>query len=292
MKLHLRLGGSFCNITKEGDKGRFSHRVCWVVLVCFLTENLVPFQNSSHHSLSPPSQVANSVSLSASPYTILAEGIPFTIVVLPVEQLAFIAEYRFTDRSTILHQRRKHFEFLKVLDPDGTIRICVAPISPTLIDRDSVWSQRKEIHQYLFAELTKGTAVEISTERKEQIILEMVTKLNQVQMGEGSTPEDVLKEFFVNSQSAFERIASSMMKGETSYPLEKYSVRSADYSHLQHFSWIYAIQTQFLKKILAQDVQKGISVLDVGTGFGHLILTSYNLLDPQERKQTHYVGTK
>jgi len=224
-----------------------------------------------------------------------------TVEVIPLIELEMTAA-RFSNCAATSRTRGEYFEFFRVIEPDGSTTVYISngrKREAEPVERDTVWRQRKELSRYFFGigkYESHGTARENGQcvgdqHEREQFILELVTRSNMLKLGNGASIEDVLHEFAVNSQAAFERAGDGLLRGRETYDIERYDVGADDYSHIKHFSWIYAMELELLQEILAEDTTREVVVVDEGTGFGHFILTARHVLRPDDLARLRFIGT-
>jgi hypothetical protein len=190
-----------------------------------------------------------------------------------------------------------YFEFLTIKRSDGT-RHCVianrADRSTAPIERDRVWFQRRELGHYLFPPWQResaGAPDHAGTLDREQLVLELVTQANIMKLGHGAGVEEVLETFFTHSQERFERATGAFYCGAQVYAVEHYDVGAPTYSHIEHFSWIYATELQLLHELAASHPERDLIVVDEGTGFGHFILTAARVLPADVLARVRFRGT-
>ena len=218
--------------------------------------------------------------------------------------------------SNINNHRRKgdYFEFIKV--EKGNQNGAVVYIANTdtklseLIDRDNVWKQRQELNNLLFYESGNGYFIheKLESPERESLLLNIVTRANVIKLGSAASEKEVLYEFFKNSQQKFEKTVDIFLKAllrgkEPEYDLDRYlryGPSDPNYSHITHFSWIYAIELKRLIEILKSEPHRKITVVDDATGCGHFILTTAYILKHLEQRgelpegalnRIHFIGT-
>ena len=204
-----------------------------------------------------------------------------------------------------------YFEVLKIEENNNSgseIIIYIANSETRLsepIDRDSSWHKRQEINALLSYE--DGIKALSAPERK-RVILEVVTRANMVKLGHEASLKDILREFFKNSQKKFEEMAELFVldllkEKKPDYDVSRYvdlNLSDPEYSHITHFSWIYAVELKQLVELLRAKKGRRLAVVDNGTGFGHFILTAAYVLHRLEEKRElppgtleriHFIGT-
>jgi len=197
-------------------------------------------------------------------------------------------------RSPIQQKNGKfgYLDFYKFKENDKVI-IYIVNTKKTMtepIDRDNVWKRRIEITDepanLLFEE----------SEILEEFLQYIHDNTVGVEMGSAirsNEGKDSTKAYIGNSQYRFEQYVKGFHSGEMQYEyLNQYHIDMVDsneYSHLKHFGWIYWQQLKALKQALS--LKEGeVVVADVGTGFGHFILTAASFLSKEELKRTRFVG--
>ena len=172
------------------------------------------------------------------------------------------------------------------------------------IDRDNVWGQRRELHAMLLSGSEQGHQNGLDS----LDILEIITRANMAKLGPWATREDVLRVYFENSQQRFEQTVETFLLvlsyGEGSeydvHSYVPYNVSDSLYSHIIHFSWIYAVELKKLIEILEANPYREITVVDDATGFGHFIFSAAYVLRRMEEsgklppgtlERIHFIGT-
>jgi len=155
-----------------------------------------------------------------------------------------------------------------------------------LIDRDILWHERRELREMLLLGLSDHLHSSVSGQR----IFEWVVKAHGVLTNPPQNELAVMRSFYENSQLRFNRLVARDLKDNTAYPYQEYRLSSDSYSHLGHFSWIYAREIELLRIRLSESHADEIALLDEGSGFGHFIMTCAAVLQPQELARIHFYG--
>lgn len=199
-------------------------------------------------------------------------------------------------------QRGEQFDFNPVADATGAPTLYLRNSMKSLgdpIHRDSVWRQRQELKRYFTrrgwkpvdADGLEACEAGHGHEGDDSVILAIVTRANRERLGGDAGVDDVLREFFINSQVGFEALTGALLQGDETYDPEAYEVGADQYSHIRHFGWIYAVEIRLLRRILAETPDREVVVIDAGTGFGHFVFTAARFLSHDERRRTRFVGT-
>ncbi len=91
-----------------------------------------------------------------------------------------------------------------------------------------------------------------------------------------ASEEDVLRAFHHNTQGHIERRVRAALEGTSTYDADRYATRGPDdpdYSHEDHFAWLYAHQILPIEWTAAARGDREITVLDLATGPGHFLVT-------------------
>ncbi|MCK5581355.1 MAG: UDP-3-O-acyl-N-acetylglucosamine deacetylase [Candidatus Omnitrophica bacterium] len=215
-----------------------------------------------------------------------------------VEKIESILE-SMADNVELEQQGGEYLKFVKLKDKNKTI-IYVANNERTfheLIDRDTNWNKRKEIIQILFSMINLADFTDTETNLlnfKSQVAMKVAHHLNKITLGPAVTDQDVLREFFVNTQNRFNEVVGSFNRGASSYDTRQYADYGAQhpvYSHITHFGWIYWKEISQLQRILNETSgREDILVVDMGTGGANFILTAVNFLSKKDLSRIQFVG--
>lgn len=162
--------------------------------------------------------------------------------------------------------------------------------SNDLIVRPTVINQRKELCKYflnLGEENEWVSDFRSDTVFRDKLLIEIVTIANMQKLCTNNK-EDVIREYFINSQNAYQEVAGNAL--HHGFQPDVYWVTDNNYNQTEHFGWIYGNEVGFLKKLISQGKQGRLKVLDDATGFGHFIFTAANLLSEEELAQVDFTG--
>lgn len=233
-----------------------------------------------------------------SSFEVSDEGIRYgQTVIVKVVALTELREKQ-NDYPEATHVMDQYYEYLRIPSENQAHTIYIAnseASNDVLIERLSVWQMRKKLNAHLFSKdgsnADLASSINLDATAREQIILKIVTEANILRLGPGATEEDVLRAFFINSQKRFETTTQEFIDHPENYQLDDYDVGDENYDHVRHFSWIYAEQIREIKRLLDRHKdKKKLVIMDVGTGFGHFILTAAKLLSPEEMSRLKFIG--
>jgi hypothetical protein len=162
---------------------------------------------------------------------------------------------------------------------DGRTTVLIRNARPperSEIERDATWHRRLELAGVLGRLLPLGRVPVSATDVLHRLPLAIVTESNKEALGPLATTDDVLRAFTLNTQRRFERVVADLLGGKLEHDTMSYSVRGVDdpsYSHIEHLGWVYARQIELVEHVLREDPLRTVTVVDLGTGGGHLLLT-------------------
>lgn len=139
------------------------------------------------------------------------------------------------------------------------------------IDRDDAWRRRLELWEDV------SGLLQHEPDRGE--ILDVLTKSYLEAFDPGATEDDLLRTFTTNTQACFDERVQAYLTGARTYDVAQYErggVCHSGYSHIAHLGWVYAKQIELLERLLERE--RPLTVVDVGTGAGHFVLTVRNHL--------------
>ena len=134
----------------------------------------------------------------------------------------------------------------------------------TIIERDSVWNQRRELLGLIRAEHPQIDG--IAPNPRCALILRLVTVLNQMVLHDASV-SDVLSAYVVNSHKTDVLTLRALLDSDDALPEEGFPTNDTHIPSAQ-FGWIYARQIGLIRA--ATPPQGGpVTVVDVGAGAGY-----------------------
>jgi 2-polyprenyl-3-methyl-5-hydroxy-6-metoxy-1,4-benzoquinol methylase len=158
--------------------------------------------------------------------------------------------------------------------PNVSIRSLVPPAIEGMY-RDDAWHRRLDLAQLLNALLGEAFPAHRDHLQRE-LPRQLVTLDYQRVLPVGVSRAEVLRIFTQNTQERFRRVVGEYLRGERTYDAGKYrehGVTDAGYSHIAHFGQIYTEQILLVERHLQQYPERTITVVDLGTGNGHFLLT-------------------
>lgn len=146
--------------------------------------------------------------------------------------------------------------------------------APSDISRDDGWRRRREL-----AEILSAVAADLGlplADARRGAPLALLVASYQASLPEGSTATDVWHLLAANSQRLFDAVVPSLLAGQREYDVDAYArlgVNQPEYSHIEHFGWIYARQIAAIDLLLDRYPHRTLRVADLGTGCGHFLAT-------------------
>jgi 2-polyprenyl-3-methyl-5-hydroxy-6-metoxy-1,4-benzoquinol methylase len=141
------------------------------------------------------------------------------------------------------------------------------------LDRDDFWLRRLEISAALLEVLEDEPAGPNKEARAWQPIAIAVMSLLSAQAAITSI-DDLRRRLYQNTQRKIAAYVDKYLGGSQQYDLARYSMlgpRDPGYSHVRHFSWIYAQEIVAIISLL--DEAERLRVVDLGSGDGHFLVT-------------------
>lgn len=157
------------------------------------------------------------------------------------------------------------------------------------ISRDLVWQKRLELGS-LFEELSETIGCK---ENLYATILPVITAVHRLNLGKEISEKDIYTIFFRNSQKIFDRKVDACLNDQGAANLDAYFEKgplNEQYFHTDLFSYLYAQEIKLIKKLLEEERNKKIKVLDLGTGGGSFILSAAHVLSAEELARIEFVG--
>ena len=189
------------------------------------------------------------------------------------------------------------FEFyLTVVKTKKTVYIlnCL-PVSESKINRDDAWNRRLEVSQTLskLFSIKQASATPFSATRSwKQSVIDVVIGTYSITFCNEISKDEILKISHVNSQKEIDHAIESFSKGEA-YDSERYAnlgVKDPRYSHIKHFAWLYWQIIQLIKHLITES-PKQLTVVDLGVGNGHFILSAIKVLEQEGMKgRVKFIG--
>jgi len=144
------------------------------------------------------------------------------------------------------------------------------------IDRDDSWNRRKELTRFLEAYLDeKKTNIQFK-----KMMLSILNRSYQESIDRVDDEIYLLELFYKNSQESFNKTIEEYAKDIKKYDVNRYGMKGVideQYSHIQHFGWIYWQQIQLVLDALDKKEGK-LKILDLGAGACSFILTAAHFL--------------
>lgn len=197
--------------------------------------------------------------------------------------------YRQTDHLAFIKDVRGNDIYIYVANSTGATR--------EEINRDTNWRKRKEFISVITSLVDIDQFVKSGSNRENFLAatsIKVAHQLNKIILGPGITDEDVIRLFFVNSQTRFNALVDMFAQGTEIYDLREYEHFGAQgdtYSHLRHFAWLYWQEIIQIKELLrTYDSDREIVIMDLGTGGANFILTASHILTREELSRITFVG--
>ncbi len=193
--------------------------------------------------------------------------------------------------------RGRHYDIARCA---GGESVCIAlrntqPLRPDQLDRDDTWQRRLELAAVL-PDLLAGWVGLSAVELRMLLPLSLLVPSYRAAFPSTATPAEVWATVARNSQRRFDELVPAILDGRLPRDASGYRAhgpRHPDYSHLRHFAGIYAQQIGVLLRLMSRD-RGDLTVVDLGTGHGHLLLTLANYLHraghPRWQRQLRLVG--
>lgn len=170
-------------------------------------------------------------------------------------------------------------------DPPAILVANAAPPALRRIDRDDAWHRRLELAKTLPPMLARASGVD-SLDFQHRLPLRLLLLSYLEAWPPGATDEDVWRVVFRNSQRRLEARVAACLAGEAEYDARSYAGRGVahpGYSHLDHFAAIYAPQIALVERLLDEHPHRRLTVVDLGTGCAHFLVTLARRLEGQGR---------
>src|SRR5258705_9579658 len=181
------------------------------------------------------------------------------------------------------YRKGQYYEIAECID-NGILTILIRnikPPTPEHIDRDDAWHRRIEL-AFLLAEMLHGKTEFDSSKLKHHILLSVLTTLYKEAFSSGTVNyDDVLRIFTRNTQKRIEEKVIPYILGSLQHDslfYSKHGPNHSNYSHIDHFAWLYATQIQLVVQLVQAYPNRQITVIDLATGSGHFLLTLANYL--------------
>jgi hypothetical protein len=174
---------------------------------------------------------------------------------------------------------RRQFYCFAEASIDGVVTVLVANaqnISISELDRDTTWRRRRELASELEARFNGDSAL-TPGEVRGVLTLTLVLLSYLELFPANTTLNAVLLRLCQNTQDRFDRRVQSYRDNVAIYDVGEYTrsgVYGNEYSHVDHFSWLYNREFRYLAEAVAQRGVLPIRILDLGAGNCHFLATT------------------